>query len=79
MKTIDELNAKIAELKQAVADDEEQDAQNEAALQTVITDLQAKLDAKDVDFQAQIDALDEIKSSLRAPGSSGSTDAGTPE
>jgi hypothetical protein len=63
-----DLNAKIAELKQAVADDEAADDANEARLEAVIADLEAKLAAVPAaDFQSQIDELNAIKASLHGP------------
>lgn len=77
MPNLDQLNAKIAELKQAIIDDEAQDDANEAALQKVIDDLQAKIDAgEQADFQEQIAALEEIKGLLH---SSKTTEEPAPE
>jgi hypothetical protein len=75
MKTVDELNAKLAELQDAVKTDEEQDDANAAALQAVITELQAKVDGSTVDFSEQIDKLNEIMGLLHGPA--GATEPGT--
>lgn len=82
MKSIDELNTKIAELKQAIIDDEEQDAANEAALQQIITDLRAQVASGTTDFEAQFNALEELKGQLKSPTSATTdtgTEGGTPE
>ena len=63
-----ELADKIAELEQAITDDEAQDDANEAALNAVIVDLKAQLDAaQPIDTQPIIDQLEAIKGRLHAP------------
>ncbi len=68
MADIAALNAKIAELNQAVLDDEAADDKNEADLNAVIVDLKAQLAAgTPIDTQPFIDALEAIKGNLHAP------------
>jgi hypothetical protein len=66
MANVQQLNDKIAELEQAVKDDEAQDDANEAALKAVIADLQSQV-AAGVDLQPQIDALNAVMANLHAP------------
>jgi hypothetical protein len=70
-----ELNAVIADLKEKVRMDEEQDDANEVALKAIITDLEAKV-AAGLDVQPQIDALNEVVALLHAPA--GPTPSPTP-
>lgn len=72
MAGIEELQAKINELQQAVSDDEANDAETVAKLNITIQDLRDQVAAgQPVDTQPLIDQLEAIKSSLVPADQSG--------
>ena len=72
MAGIEELQAKISELQQAVSDDEANDAETVAKLNITIQDLRDQVAAgQPVDTQPLIDQLEAIKASLVPADQSG--------